>query len=389
MSAVVSGPERVVTPTSVEEVRDALAAAVADGLAVRPVGGGTDPGCTPADRPYVALSTAGLAEVEDYEPADLTVTAGAGVVLGGLARTLADQGQWLPADPPHVDRRTLGGLVATGASGPLGVAYGTPRDHVLGLTLVTGDGRVLRLGGRVMKNVAGFDLVKLAVGSRGTLGVVTSASVRLFPWPEVDRVLVVRGANPAALLAPARAVATSSVVPASAVLVAEASGEARLLVRLQGARATVDADEARLMAGLSTVADRATDHEAPGLVKLAADHAATGPLVVRVKAWPASLGAALSAVHDALPGAALAADVISGRVRASTGHAGDVSAEALSELRRRAEALGGGLVLERAPAELVTQVGAYGSNGRAAAFMRELRHRFDPEGLFLAGGFAR
>ncbi len=245
-----AAPLGVATPASVEELRAVLAGATDAGVGVVPLGGRTDPGCEAPAGPFVVLSTRRLTGIEDYEPADLTVTAAAGTTLADLQRALTEQGQWLPVDPPAVRDRTLGGLVATGAAGPLGTTYGAPRDHVLGLTLVTGDGRVLRLGGRVMKNVAGFDLVKLVVGSRGTLGVVVSATVRLFPRPEEDRALIVRAERPGELIPLARAVATSPVVPASAVLVAPGSGGGgALVVRLQGAPAAVDSDQRRILAG--------------------------------------------------------------------------------------------------------------------------------------------
>ncbi|MDH5589639.1 MAG: hypothetical protein OEZ37_06295, partial [Gemmatimonadota bacterium] len=123
------------------------------------------------------------------------------------------------------------------------MSYGMVRDHVLGLSVVTGDGRVLRLGGKVVKNVAGFDLVKLLVGSRGTLGVITSATLRVFPRPDVDRVLQARATDARALLLAGRAVATGPVMAASVVLSGEGGGEAALSVRLHGSGATVDADE--------------------------------------------------------------------------------------------------------------------------------------------------
>ncbi|NJD19669.1 MAG: FAD-binding oxidoreductase, partial [Gemmatimonadetes bacterium] len=193
-------PQAVAEPGTVEEIQAVLAAARAGGFAVVPMGGVTDPGAEAPRGPFVVLSTRRLAGVDDYRPSDLTVTARAGTTLATLGSTLAERGQWLPVDPPFAPRKSLGGLVATGAAGSLGMAYGTPRDHVLGLSVVTGDGRLLSLGGRVMKNVAGFDLVKLMVGSRGTLGIITSATLRLFPRPAEDRAVVLRGEGVGALL---------------------------------------------------------------------------------------------------------------------------------------------------------------------------------------------
>jgi len=383
-------PEGVLRPGSVDEVRGALSAAARAGVGVVPLGAHTASGCEPPSRPFVVLSTAGLAGIEDYEPADLTVTAGAGTTLRDLSAELARHGQWLPVDPPFARRRTLGGLVATGATGPLGAAFGAPRDHVLGLTLVTGDGRVLRLGGRVMKNVAGFDLVRLAVGSHGTLGVVVSATVRVFPRPAVERALVVRTTRPADLVPVARVVATSPVVPASAVLLAPDPWEGRgaaLVVRLQGASAAVDADEVRIFAGAKVEPLRSEGERTADLFARAADHAATGALVVRGTALPAALGGAISAVAEALPGCAIAGDVMSGRVRAALAETGRIDAFALTVLRRRFEALGGSLTLERASRELAAQVGVYGDRGRAGALGAAIRTRFDPEGVLAPGRF--
>jgi glycolate oxidase FAD binding subunit len=385
-----ASPEGIVSPVSVSEVRGALVAAERAGVGVVPLGGCTATGCEPPSRPFVVLSTARLTGIEDYEPADLTVTASAGTTLGDLTSELAAHGQWLPVDPPFAARRTLGGLVATGAAGPLGSAHGSPRDHVLGLTLVTGDGRVLRLGGRVMKNVAGFDLVKLVVGSHGTLGVVVSATVRVFPRPEVERALVVRSARPAELIPVARAVAMSPVVPASAVLLAPdpwESGGAALVVRLQGAAAGVEADEAHVLAGVRVDTTRTEGDGAAALFTRVADHAATGTLVVRATARPASLAGVLSATTEALPDCAVVADVLAGRVRAALADVGRVDAFALTVLRRRLETLGGSLTLERAPRELADAVGVHGDRGRAGALGAAIRARFDPQGLLSPGRF--
>lgn len=144
----------------------------------------------PPEGPYAILCTAALAGVTEYEPANLTITAGAGTRLPDLAECAAEHGQWLPVDPAGARAMTLGSLLATGAHGSLRAGFGRPRDHALGLTAVTGDGRVLGAGGRVVKNVAGFDLVRLMVGSGGKLGVITSATVRLFPLPASDATLV-------------------------------------------------------------------------------------------------------------------------------------------------------------------------------------------------------
>jgi glycolate oxidase FAD binding subunit len=172
------------------------------------------------------LSTRNLRKVVDYEPADLTFTAGAGIPIRGLQEVTREEGQWLPLDPPGGLRGSLGALAALGASGPLRLAYGSPRDQILGLTLVSGDGRILRWGGRVVKNVAGFDITRLSVGSWGVLGILTSVSGRLFPLPERDLTLLVPGASAEALLQLGRRMATSP-VPFAAVELVDPVGRMR------------------------------------------------------------------------------------------------------------------------------------------------------------------
>lgn len=142
-----------------------------------------------AGRPVRAegtLSIAPLAGIVDYVPGDLTLTAAAGTTLGEIARATAAHGQWLTLDPFGDEEGTLGATVGTGSYGPLATGFGTPRDIVLGVEFVTGTGAVVRGGGRVVKNVAGFDLVRLVTGAWGSLGAITEVSVRLRARPEVD-----------------------------------------------------------------------------------------------------------------------------------------------------------------------------------------------------------
>lgn len=213
-------PSAVAFPGSVDELAEVLGRASEEGWAVVPAGAGTwlEGGGPPAAVDLV-VSTRRLRDVYEYEPADLTVTAGAGLALGKLAERTAAHGQWLPQDPVAGPEATLGAFVATGLPGPLVAGYGRPRDHLLGLTVVTGDGRVVRPGGRVVKNVAGFDLVRPLAGSWGTLAVVAGVSLRLYPLPERDVTLLFPESDAAGLVERARAVATADVVPAAAELV--------------------------------------------------------------------------------------------------------------------------------------------------------------------------
>ncbi len=386
----VPGAVQVVEPTSVQEVADILRSAAADGVPVTPVGVGRPGGAAP-DGPKPGGSNAGIAEsgivlstrrlngLEIYEPADLTVTAAAGTTLGELAAAVAEHDQWAPFDPPHGPKRTLGALVATGEGGPLSAGYGAPRDHVLGVTLVTGAGTVLKLGGRVMKNVAGFDLVRLVVGSRGSLGVVVSACIRVFPRPGVDRILVLEGEFPE-LLAAARAMATAPVVPASAVLArTDVHAGARLVVRLHGSQAMVDADQATMARRVQGSFQVMEGEAAVPVLESARDACYDEAVVLLLTALPARLPELLAEGGDG----SFVADVIAGRVHLAP-H--DRTETAVRALVRRAEDLGGSARILVGPQELR---GIVANSGPAVVIADKLRAVFDPNGIMRPGGGTR
>lgn len=181
---------------SIEAVRETIRDAAARGLGLRVVGRGT---WLDAGRPVRAashLSTRDLTGIVDYVPGDLTITARAGTTLAEIRDATAAHEQWLALDPFGGDDGTIGATVATASAGPLSTYFGTPRDLVLGLEFVTGTGTIARGGGRVVKNVAGFDLTRLLTGSWGTLGVITEVTLRLHARPEADLTIgvPVRGA---------------------------------------------------------------------------------------------------------------------------------------------------------------------------------------------------
>lgn len=180
-----------VTNEGVEQIAEVIRAARARGERLRVVGAGTwlDAGrpCDNARR----LDVSSLAGITRYVPGDLVLSARAGTRMADIAAVTSEHGQWLALDPPGSVDGTIGATVATGSYGPLASAFGTPRDHVLGCEFVTGAGDVVRGGGQVVKNVAGFDLVRLVTGAWGTLGPLTEVTVRLRARPEVDRTLAV------------------------------------------------------------------------------------------------------------------------------------------------------------------------------------------------------
>ena len=198
------GPLPVARPAAVADLCDIVRSAAADGSALYPVGGGTMLGYgLPPTKPGMAVDMRGLDRVIDYPARDMTVTVQAGLTVGKLAELLQAERQHLPVDVPLHDRATIGGALATNASGPRRFGYGTLRDYVIGISLVNDLAQEVKGGGRVVKNVAGYDLMKLYTGSLGTLGIISQVTFKVPPAPESSRWLVVgtAAANVPAVLA--------------------------------------------------------------------------------------------------------------------------------------------------------------------------------------------
>ena len=181
-------PAIAVSPGSVEEVAAVLAYANEHNLSVTPAGGFVhqEVGRTPQQFD-ILLRMDRFSAIEHYDPGDLTIGIGAGTTLGEIQAMLRDQGQLLPIDVANADRVTIGGAMAAALHGPMKHFYGGVREFCLGVRFVTGDGKTAKAGARVVKNVAGFDTMKLLIGSYGTLAVITSASFKLFPMPPLTR----------------------------------------------------------------------------------------------------------------------------------------------------------------------------------------------------------
>ena len=176
-----------VAPADAQDVAEAIRRAYEENTAIYPLGGGTSVayGLMPI-REGIGLQVGGLSQIVDYTPRDMTIVVDPGVRVADLANTLSGEKQILPVDAPQAESATIGGLIATDWSGPRRYGYGTLRDYVIGIGAVDGRGVPFKGGGRVVKNVAGYDFCKLLTGSLGTLGVITQLTLKVKPRQELS-----------------------------------------------------------------------------------------------------------------------------------------------------------------------------------------------------------
>jgi len=380
-------PRAVVRPGTVDEVRACVRAAAGAGAALlaRGLGAHLDVGAPPA-RLDVLLDVARLARVLDHRAGDMTVTVEAGCPLPALADVLAGAGQWLPLDPPRAGRTTVGGLVAAGLFGPLRASQGRVRDLLLGVRVVGADGALVAGGGRVVKNVAGYDLPKLHVGALGTLGVLVEATFKVRPRPPCGRALVAACGDVGAAADLALAARDAAVEPFWLVLEGE-----RVSVGFAGVAEEVAAGAAAMRALAERRGARVADVDPVAARGRAADMPGEpAAAVLRAGVLPGDVGAALRDIDAAARAAGTAvrtlAHVACGVVYAA------VAAEApvprlVAHLRPRMEARGGSLVVERAAPGVKRALDVWGDPGPGLPLMRGVKAALDPGALFAPGRF--
>lgn len=376
----------VARPRDTDMLAGVLRAANDLGLAVAPRGSGSklDRG-TPAARADVVLDISALDTILDHAAGDLTVSVQAGVPLARLQAHLAQAGQFLALDPPVAG--TVGGLVATGDSGPRRLRYGGVRDQILGVTFVRPDGVVAHGGGRVVKNVAGYDLPKLLTGSLGTLGVITAAVFRLYARPPASTTVLVAGPKPAAAAALAARIVDSPLVPTMLDFWQGPDGACRLAVRFEGPpqAVAVQAARARTLSGRGDLLTGGMEQA----LWAAFDTVADSPTLARLIAPPAALGGLLALAHHESDQAGVPLTI---RAHLGHGHAllgwpAATPPALLLTVRRHAEKADGNLVLWRAPSSVQAAVEAWGDPGAGLALMRRIKDQFDPRHTLNPGRF--
>jgi glycolate oxidase subunit GlcD len=368
----------------VEIVRKAIAAQ----QAITPLGSGMlkDFG-NRAQRPATVLPTEALNGVVELDPANQVVTAGAGMTLGALQDILSAHNQWLPVRPPlNLLRRTLGGIVATSASGPERIVYGAPRDLLLGLWFVDGRGRLLRAGGKVVKNVAGYDMTRLIAGSAGTLGVITQVTFKTATRPEKCTAISADGTLEACENLALELLSSNIGAVCSAAEPVGANAGWRLHIGFEGFAETVDSQLSRAraffrQAGLAAVSEQ--DYELlEGPFAAIYERVAASPFVIQISTAADLTASAANALRRHASADSMYADFGCGRVTAG---AAAVDAGAWSELSRYAAQKGGHAVLEKAPDEFKKDREVFGLTRPEWKVMHRIKDILDPKHIFSPG----
>jgi glycolate oxidase FAD binding subunit len=383
----VTAPERI-RPADIAACARAVAESAAASRSLRIRGAGTKDylgDLLPTD---AVLDTTVLAGVVAHVPGDLTVTVAAGTRFADVRSALARAGQFLPLDPPHADAATIGGIVAANSTGFWRARYGGVRDLLIGTTSVLGDGTVARSGGRVVKNVAGYDLNKLYVGSLGTLGVLVECTFKVLPRPPVTVGARARFARSVDAFTTADAITRTSARPAALAISGGPSGAWDLLLQADG-------DSAPVARTLELLSRYARDHGAgsqqddgvPALLTALRDVASRGEGTVVRAALPLAAQAAFAATAVGLEGfTQLVADAASGIVRVVLDGDDRAMLDGAGALLAAARVCGGSARVERRPEPLRARLATWGDTAPAGQLiMRRLKEAFDPRGILEPG----
>ena len=406
-------PEAVAMPGTKEEIAAVLLAAAEASAPVLAWGGGTRMSLgAPPPRLGVVLVLRRLNRLLEHEPGDLTVTAEAGITMAALQGELGKRGQWLSLDPGYGEEATLGGVLSSNAAGPRRHLYGSCRDLLIGLTVITAAGATVKGGGKVVKNVAGYDLPKLFVGAFGTLGVIVEATVKLRPRPDVDKLVVARFASLKEAGVAARTVMASDLLPSALDLL---DGEALRALGLGGP------DGAALLMGVDGIPEQVewqcaeverflrpqglaevrvldgVERDGAWRARSSLGHGAF-PETAAVMRWtvlPAQVAEAMeqgaAVAQRAGCHAALAAHAGVGVVEAVLAGGGRANAAAvagvLGEWRALVRAAGGQALVESAPLAVKEQVAVWDDPGPSLRIMQRIKSQLDPNGLLNPGRF--
>jgi glycolate oxidase FAD binding subunit len=404
-------PRLAALPATIEETAAIMKYASEQHLTVLPVGGGTDLELgQPPEHYDLALSTTRLNALLEHEAADLTCSVQAGITLADLQQQLKTKGQFLALDPPHAQHATIGGILAANASGPQRLRYGSARDLVIGLRVVLADGTIARSGGKVVKNVAGYDLNKLYIGSMGTLGIIVEANFKLIPCPEQEQTLLVAFDSTEQAMRAAISLLGSVVTPSALELLDQTTQQAiqqqtkqtlpactaLLAISFAGVARAVS----RQISDTQTIVARAGGQsggllEADGHTHFwdATRQQQNSPVTCKVSLLLDEIAPFLAGAQNICQEHQLTS---SANAHAGSGiiylqlqpaDAADRLANAISRLRVLAQSSKGSLVVTRAPALLKAKSNVWGEARPDLKLMETLKQKFDPAGILVKGRF--
>lgn len=404
------GPVTVRRPRVVAEVGELVRQAAAAGHAVYSLGGRTALHVgLPPTRAGIALDLSALDQLIDYPARDMTITVQAGMTVARLQQILAQENQRLPVDVPLPDRATLGGAIAVNASGPQRYGFGTLRDYLIGITVVNDEGQEVKAGGRVVKNVAGYDFCKLLCGSLGTLAILTRLTLKVRPLPESSAFVVCRPSRAADLESLLAKSIDSKVTPSAIewirgpvwnddpILGELTQGPyGALLLGLEGTQPEVawmvnQARQEWRAQGVEAIETFQGD-QAPALWRRLADFASQedSPLTIKANLVPSALVGFVDRSLESDPECSIAAHAGAGIViaRFRNFDQNDVSTLLVKQLRPLAVASGGNVVIwgARDPRDLTRQA-IFGPDRDEMSVMRAVKSRFDPKGILNPGRF--
>ncbi|QBD78237.1 FAD-binding oxidoreductase [Ktedonosporobacter rubrisoli] len=404
-------PRLVVSPTSVEDVGQTVELASLNKLSVLPRGGGSGMNLgNIAEHIDILIDTTHLKRLLEHEGPDLTCHVEAGITLAELQVQLARQGQQLALDAPNAQQATIGGLLATNASGPKRLRYGTARDLVIGMRVVQANGELARSGGRVVKNVAGYDLNKLYIGSLGTLGMIVEANFKLHPLPPLERTLLLMYTNIDDAMQTILAILNSLLTPSALELIdAGAASDMTdffglnlpangytVAINFEGSKAAIERqlNETRLLARRNNalMGDDLDGDAQQRFWEVIREHT-QGTLTCKVALLPSQIASYLRQLEETCQRYTLESATIAHAgngilyIELRPSDATPRLISALEELRKYARELHGSLVVERCPVELKRRISIWGEPGGDFYLMQRLKQQFDPQRTFVGGRF--
>jgi glycolate oxidase FAD binding subunit len=413
-------PDIVAFPQTIEDISEIMKVASRDSLSIVPWGGGTKIGLgREPHRVDIVICTGRLNRIIEYEPSDLVGIAECGISLRDFQKALSEKNQFLAIDPPHIESgATLGGIIATNDSGPMRLRYGTIRESLIGIKVIRADGIIIKGGAKVVKNVAGYDIPKLYVGSLGTLGIIVEGAFRLYPIPEASETLLISFPNLEALHETVLIILNSSLVPScievlNPPLVSAISEKLNLNLKEGYALAIrIEGVERAVRDQISKLKDTCREKDGEGVLfegkteEILWDEIREFPWRIcgenRVVCKASVLITDVPSVIQKLEGLSKTSGFrIYASARAGNGiliiSIDSISSpqeeilpivETINSIRDFVTSLKGTLIIQEAPPSLKSQIDIWGEVGTSISVMKKIKSLFDPNSILNPGRFA-